>query len=60
MASLFVLSANAFDTKELAKRQNNGSEKPTMEYKVPDEKTIPNNAYGDMVRYGKELIVSYL
>ncbi len=31
--------------------------KPKMEYIVPDMKTLPDNEYGKLVKYGKELIV---
>jgi thiosulfate dehydrogenase len=50
-------SAFAFEPKELAKRGDRGFEKPKMEYKVPDMKNLPDNAYGELVRYGKELTV---
>ncbi len=53
----FTLQAFAFDAKELQKRSNNGFKKPTMEYKVPDINTLPDNEFGKLVKYGKELIV---
>ncbi|MCT7447058.1 c-type cytochrome [Aliarcobacter skirrowii] len=59
VCSLFATSAFAFDPKELAKRNSMGYkyEGEKLEYKIPDESTIPNNQMGDMIRYGKELIV---
>jgi thiosulfate dehydrogenase len=50
-------SAMAFDVKELAKRSDRGYDKPKMEYTIPDMKDLPDNAYGELVRYGKELTV---
>lgn len=55
---LFSSSLLAFDKKELQKRENRGFEKPVLEYKVPDIESLPDNQYGQLVRYGKELIVN--
>lgn len=57
LSSLLASGSFAFDLKELGKRNYKGFEKPTLEYKVPDESTIPNNQFGDLIRYGKELTV---
>ncbi|WP_417324308.1 c-type cytochrome [Halarcobacter sp.] len=57
IATLFSSNALAFDKKELQKRSDRGFEKPKMEYKVPDIDKLPDNDYGKLVRYGKELIV---
>lgn len=57
LSSALITSALAFDPKELAKRSDKGIKKPVMEYKIPDESTIPNNQFGDLVKYGKELTV---
>ncbi|MCK9336557.1 MAG: c-type cytochrome [Arcobacteraceae bacterium] len=57
-AAVCVTTLFAIDLKELAKRSDKGIKKPTMEYKIPDESTIPNNQYGDLVKYGKELTVN--
>lgn len=54
------LSANEvqFDAKVLKERSNNGYKTDAkLEYKVPDVNTIPNNQFGDLVKYGRELIV---
>ncbi len=47
----------AFDVGELAKRSDQGF-KPAVvkDWQAPDEKTIPNNLFGDYVRYGKALV----
>ena len=47
----------ALDTAELAKRSDKGF-KPVVvkDWKAPDESTIPNNLFGDTVRYGKALV----
>lgn len=46
----------ALDVGELAKRSNTGYKK-TVKLVAPDESTIPNNQYGELVKYGKELFV---
>lgn len=56
-SSIMTTSSFAFDAKELDKRSDKGIVKPVMEYKIPDESTIPNNQFGDLVKYGKELTV---
>lgn len=47
----------AFDVAEYNKRMDKGF-KPVVvkDWKAPDESTIPNNLFGDMVRYGKALV----
>lgn len=47
----------ALDVAELNKRSDKGF-KPIVvkDWKVPDESTIPNNLFGDTVRYGKALV----
>ncbi|HJE03570.1 c-type cytochrome [Aliarcobacter thereius] len=59
MACLLASNSFAFEPKELAKRSSMGYkyEGEKLEYKIPDESTIPNNQMGDMIKYGKELIV---
>lgn len=48
---------NGFDVAEYNKRMDKGFT-PTIisDYKAPDEKNIPNNLFGEYVKYGKELI----
>ena len=62
IATLSALCAStlfAFDGKVLKERSDTGySYEGKIEYKIPDEKTIPNNQFGDLVKYGKELIVN--
>ncbi len=62
ITALIALAAtllSAFDAKELAKRQDTGFKyEGKLEYKIPDESTIPNNKFGEMVKYGKELVVN--
>lgn len=61
IATLSALCAStlfAFDGKVLKERSDTGySYEGKIEYKIPDEKTIPNNQFGELVKYGKELIV---
>ncbi|MFA7084566.1 MAG: c-type cytochrome [Arcobacteraceae bacterium] len=57
LSSLLAANSFAFDVKELERRNDKGIKKPVMEYKIPDESTIPNNQYGDLVKFGKELTV---
>lgn len=57
LTSVLATAALGFDAKELEKRNFKGTAKPVMEYKIPDESTIPNNQFGDLVKYGKELTV---
>ena len=47
----------ALDVAELNKRSDKGF-KPVVvkDWKAPDESTIPNNLFGDTVRYGKALV----
>ncbi|QKJ27439.1 c-type cytochrome [Aliarcobacter cibarius] len=59
LIALAATSLSAFDAKELAKRQDTGFKyEGKLEYKIPDESTIPNNKFGEMVKYGKELVVN--
>lgn len=59
LVALAATSLSAFDAKELAKRQDTGFKyEGKLEYKIPDESTIPNNKFGEMVKYGKELVVN--
>ncbi|AXK49107.1 cytochrome C [Aliarcobacter trophiarum LMG 25534] len=57
----FLLASEVvkFDKKLIGERNNIGykynGEK--LEYKIPDESTIPNNQFGDLIKYGKELTV---
>ena len=47
----------AFDAAELAKRSDRGFAPITVkDWQAPDEKNIPNNLFGDTVRYGKALV----
>ena len=59
LIALAATSLSAFDAKELAKRQDTGFKyEGKLEYKIPDESTIPDNKFGEMVKYGKELVVN--
>lgn len=58
--TLLLLGASglfAFDVAELAQRSDKGF-KPVVvkDWKAPDESTIPNNQFGETVRYGKALV----
>lgn len=58
--AVLLMCANglfAFDVGELAKRTSQGI-KPVVvkDWQVPDEKHIPDNMFGEYVRYGKALI----
>ncbi len=58
LSAFCASSLFAFDGKVLKERSNTGyKHEGKLEYKIPDEKTIPNNQFGDLVKYGKELIV---
>ena len=59
-AALLVSYASgllALDLATLNERSNKGF-KPVVvkDWKAPDESTIPNNLFGDTVRYGKALV----
>lgn len=60
ISSLFASEVVKFDKKLIQERNNIGykyeGEKP--EFKIPDESTIPNNQFGDLIKYGKELVVN--
>ena len=59
LIALATTSLSAFDAKELAKRQDTGFKyEGKLEYKISDESTIPDNKFGEMVKYGKELVVN--
>lgn len=49
----------AFDVNVIKERNDIGYkyEGAKIAFEVPDEKTIPNTKFGDMIRYGKELVV---
>ncbi|MAD42941.1 MAG: cytochrome C [Arcobacter sp.] len=61
IASLSVLcvsSLMSFDGKELKERSNKGYKSDVkLEYIIPDVKNIPDNKFGELVKYGRELIV---
>ena len=58
LSALYVTSLFSFDAKELKARSDNGYKSDVkVEFKVPDVKDLPNNKYGELVKYGKELIV---
>lgn len=47
-----------FDAKIVKERTDTGYKSDIkLEYKIPDDNNIPNNQFGDMVKYGKELVV---
>jgi len=51
--ALSLVSLGAFDVGALAQRDDKGF-KPVVikDWQAPDEKTIPQNMFGDYVRYG--------
>lgn len=55
---LLLTNAVAFDGKELAKRSYRGHKVEKIAWSVPDMKDVPNNQYGELVKYGRELIVN--
>lgn len=58
LSALCVSSLMSFDGKELKERSNKGYKSDVkLEYEIPDVKDIPNNKFGELVKYGKELIV---
>lgn len=60
IASLLLANEPVKFEKKLIKERNNIGYKYTgekVEYKIPDESTIPNNQFGDLIKYGKELII---
>ena len=58
LSALCVTSLFSFDAKELKVRSDNGYKSDVkVEYKIPDIKDLPNNKYGELVKYGRELIV---
>jgi thiosulfate dehydrogenase len=54
----FASVLNAFEPSELKKRSDRGYKIEKEQWKVPDLKDIPNNKYGELVKYGRELIVN--
>lgn len=59
VGSLFGSEVVKFDKKLIKERNDIGYkyEGAKLEYKIPDESTIPNNQFGDLIKYGKELVV---
>jgi thiosulfate dehydrogenase len=58
LSALCITSLFAFDAKVLKEHSDTGYKSDEkLEYKIPDEKNIPNNEFGELVKYGKELIV---
>ena len=59
ISSLFATEVVKFEKKLIGERNNIGYkyEGAKVEYKIPDESTIPNNQFGDLIKYGKELVV---
>ncbi len=57
LLAICLTSSNAFEPKELKKRGERGHKVQAVQWKVPDVKDIPNNKYGELVKYGRELIV---
>ncbi|MBL3518967.1 c-type cytochrome [Arcobacter lanthieri] len=59
MSSLSSAEIVKFDKKLIKERNDIGFkyEGPKAEYKIPDESTLPNNQFGDLIKYGKELVV---
>ena len=57
-AAVCVTTLFALDVGELNKRANKGFQsQPVIEnWEAPDESTIPNNLFGEYVKYGKELV----
>ncbi|MGE4294657.1 MAG: c-type cytochrome [Campylobacterales bacterium] len=53
---LLATQSLAYDVGEYNKRTDRGF-KMSVPMTLPDESKIPNNQYGEMVRYGKELFV---
>ncbi len=58
IVALCTSTSFAFEPKELQKRSDRGFQVEKIEYTVPDVKDIPDNKYGEMVKYGRELIVN--
>ncbi|WP_060826747.1 c-type cytochrome [Sulfurospirillum cavolei] len=57
LALTYASGLFAFDVGELAKRNYQGFKPITVkEWQAPDEKTIPDNMFGEYVRYGKALV----
>lgn len=58
-SSLYANEVVKFEKKLIGERNNIGYkyDGPKVEYKIPDESTIPDNQFGDLIRYGKELVV---
>ncbi|WP_123377259.1 c-type cytochrome [Aliarcobacter butzleri] len=58
VSSLFADEIVKFDKNLIKERNNIGYkyEGPKLEWKAPDESTIPNNEFGDLIKYGKGLV----
>lgn len=56
LATAGGLGAGAMASADAAVRSNNPADWYEGTYVVPDESTIPNDARGDMIRYGRELL----
>src|SRR5574344_2351657 len=58
VSSLFADEVVKFDKNLIKERNNIGYkyEGPKLEWKAPDESTIPNNEFGDLIKYGKGLV----
>ena len=59
VGSMLASEIVKFEKKVIQERNNIGYkyEGEKLEYKIPDESTIPNNQFGDLIKYGKELVV---
>lgn len=58
-SAICLSSLGAFDQNVITQRNNIGYkyEGAKIAFNVPDEKTIPNTKFGDLIKYGKELVV---
>ena len=57
LVTLCVTGVYAFDVAELNKRSDKGfTPMVVKDWQAPDEKSLPNNLFGDTVRYGKALV----
>jgi len=57
LVAICLTSLSAFEPKELKKRSQRGHKIQAEQWRVPDMKDLPNNKYGELVKYGRELIV---
>ncbi len=59
IAGLFIFIALAScNNSEMPLKQKAGSQEDTTVFIPPDTSTIPHDQFGDMVRYGRELVVN--